>query len=151
VATELQATIACTCGRAVTARAKDAGGSIACSCGKLVAVPRLSELRTLAGADAFTTNPAEAIRKLQNEGLNPAGHNCLGCGSPPAVEYRCVAVCEKSYLHKNDVSDDSDLLTQIFTSLLLLRTLGIALLTRRKTIEMERRGHDIQVSFTLPL
>src|SRR3954449_9046146 len=74
---DLLATLSCSCGRSVFARARDAGGRISCECGNNIAVPNLSQLRILAGADAFVTNPAELIRKLQAEGKNPAGDSCL--------------------------------------------------------------------------
>ena len=98
--TELQVSLSCSCGRSVIARAKDAGGAVSCACGKLVAVPRLSELRTLSARDAYVTNPVEAIRKLQSEGANPAGERCLLCGSNAAVFYECHAICESSYIEE---------------------------------------------------
>jgi hypothetical protein len=150
---ELRVSLSCSCGRWVIARAKDAGGSVACVCGKQVAVPRLSELRTLAGADAFVTNPAEAIRKLQSEGINPAGERCLLCGSNAAVLYECQAVCESSYMKKSS-SDDSYSLPQIFLSILFLpRIFFIPLMMLRKNDAEpdERRGHDVAVTFTLPV
>ena len=47
-------------------------------------MPRLSELRTLAGADAYVTNPAEAIRKLQSQGsTRPASGACCAARRRP--------------------------------------------------------------------
>ena len=150
---ELRISLSCSCGRSVIARSKDAGGSVACVCGKQIAVPRLSELRRLAGADAFVTNPAEAIRKLQSEGVNPAGERCLLCGSNAAVFYECHAVCESSYVKKSS-SDNLYSLPKLFLSILFLpRILFIPLMMLRdKDNEpSERRGHDVAVTFTLPV
>src|SRR5262245_5627582 len=90
----------CSCGGNVTARIKDAGGAIPCSCGKLVTVPKLSELRTLAGGDPFVTNPVEAIRKLQRQGIDPTNGKCVACGSLATATYQCHASCEASHLKK---------------------------------------------------
>jgi hypothetical protein len=150
---ELQVSLSCGCGRLVIARAKDAGGAVSCACGKLVAVPRLSELRTRSGADAYVTNPVEAIRKLQSEGVNPAGERCLLCGSNTAVFYPCHAVCESSYVKKNS-SEDSYSLPQIFLSILFLPRIffiPLMMLRSRDNEPSERRGHDIAVTFTLPV
>jgi hypothetical protein len=148
---ELQVTLNCTCGRSVAARAKDAGGSISCICGKQVAVPRLSQLRTLAGADAFVTNPAERIRKLQSEGVNPAGDRCLLCGSNAAVFYECQAVCESSYVEKSHADKANSFPRVLLSMLFLPLLLNFFLMGRKESAVCEQRGHDIAVSFTLPV
>ena len=149
---ELQVTLSCGCGRSVVARAKDAGGSVPCACGKPVAVPRLSELRSLAGSDAFVTNPAEAIRKQQAQGIRPAGDRCLLCGSMSPVFYACHALCESSHLKRGD-ADSSDnfgiLLFRILFIPVLINAIYMSL--RKKPSESEVRGHDIEVEFALPV
>jgi hypothetical protein len=148
---EHQVALSCSCGRSVVARAKDAGGSISCTCGRQVTVPRLSELRTLAGADAFVTNPAEAIRKLQSEGVNPAGDRCLLCGSNAAVIYECHAVCESSYVEKSDADRAKSFPRMLLSMLFLPLLINFFLSERKESAVCEQRGHDIAVSFTLPV
>lgn len=149
---ELQVPLSCGCGRSVVARAKDAGGEVSCTCGRQVAVPRLSELRTLAGADAYVTNPAEAIRKLQSQGINPAGNRCLLCGATSPTLYACHAVCESS-LVKTSSSDDGFSFSKLLSIFLLPKLFFILYLMLRKneSQEPERRGHDVAVDFTLPV
>ena len=149
---ELQATLSCGCGRSVVARAKDAGGTVPCTCGKQVAVPRLSQLRTLAGADAYTTNPAEAIRKLQSQGIRPAGDRCLLCGATSPAIYSCHAVCESSHV-KTSSSEGGYSVPKLLGLLVLPKLLFfLYLLFRKESVEgPERRGHDVAVDFTLPV
>jgi hypothetical protein len=148
---DLLATLSCSCGRSVFARARDAGGRISCECGNNIAVPNLSQLRILAGADAFVTNPAELIRKLQAEGKNPAGKSCLNCGSASPQFYDCHAVCESSHIKAGTTKEAGDiprLLSLLFLPKLIL---FLMLAVRRKPQESEIRGHDIEVSFKIPI
>ena len=149
--TELQVSLPCVCGRNVTARTKDAGGSIRCTCGNVVSVPRLSELRTLIGADPYITNPVEEIRKLQAQGNDPAGKTCLICGSAAPVLYKCRAECESSHV-KRTGGDDSYGFARILLFLFLPVLLALAIISRRRDREtFDRLGHDVEVSFNLPV
>jgi hypothetical protein len=144
---ELQVTLPCTCGRSPVARAKDAGGSINCACGNSVAVPKLSELRLLAGADAFITNPAEAIRKAQLAGTEPAGDRCLVCGSADTMFFQCHAVCEQSHAKKTSSYKSFE----IFRWLILPLIANIILAFKKEDETIDRQGHDIDVAFRLPV
>ena len=148
---ELQAKVPCVCGGSVTARAKDAGGSVKCTCGKLVSIPNLSKLRAMTGADPFVTNPAEAIRKLQLQGIEPAGDICVLCGSSAPILYACHAVCESSHL-KRIPAADSPSIPRLLTLLFLPHLITWCMLCFRRSepAETERRGHDISISFNLP-
>jgi hypothetical protein len=116
-----------------------------------VKVPRLSELRKLAGCDAFVTNPAEAIRKMQASGVDPAGERCLLCCSTAAEFYGCDAVCESSHVKRP--SSNYDPVNTVLTLISWRRKLSylFSLFSEQVDEEPERRGHDIQVSFTLPV
>jgi hypothetical protein len=143
---ELMVGLTCGCGRMIFARRTDAGGVIACECGRAVPVPRLSRLRELAGADAYVTNPAEAIRKAQSEGHDPAGDHCLLCGSATPLFYTCNAICERSHMARSP--DDSSSLVQWF---FLPWFLNLLLYSRRGEVQADRRGHDVEVNFKLPV
>jgi len=150
-ANELQVDLKCLCGGAVTARARDAGGSLQCSCGRSVAVPNLSKLRTLAGTDAYVTNPAEAICKAQREGNDPAGDKCLMCGSSAAVFYKCRAICESSHV-KHGTGKESGDIPRLMSLLFLPKLIAFLLLWKwNQPREPEVRGHDVEVSLTLPV
>jgi hypothetical protein len=143
---KLEFSLTCGCGRTIIARAKDAGGSLACPCGGQMAVPKLSELRTMAGYHAYTTNPAEAIRRAQSQGIDPAGDSCVLCGSPTPVLYTCHAVCESSHVKKG-ASDANDFLKWLLLPLIL----NLLDLLRPKETQSDRQGHDVEVTFTLPV
>jgi hypothetical protein len=149
---ELKATVPCVCGGSVLVGAKDAGGSVKCACGKLVPIPNLSTLRAMTGADPFVTNPAEAIRKLQLQGIDPAGDKCVLCGSSAPVFYACHAVCESSHL-KTSSGADSPSIPRLLTLLFLPHLITWLVLCFRgsEPMQAERRGHDISISFTLPV
>jgi hypothetical protein len=149
---ELQAKVPCVCGGSVIVRAKDAGGIAKCACGKLVSVPNLSKLREMTGAEPFVTNPAEAIRKLHLQGIDPAGDKCVLCGSSVPVAYDCHAVCESSHL-KSSADAESPSIPRLLTLLFLphLITWFMLCFRRSEPMEAERRGHDISISFNLPV
>jgi hypothetical protein len=109
-------------------------------------VPNLSKLRTLAGADAYVTNPVEAIRKAQQSGNDPAGDKCLHCGSASPVKYHCTAVCERSHVKRASADPPS-----MLHWLLLPVVVNILLWFRSDDDYADRQGHDIEVTFTLPV
>jgi hypothetical protein len=143
---ELRVKLSCSCGRSIIATAKDAGTTLNCTCGGEVQVPRLSQLRTMAGGDAFVTNPVDAIRKAQRSGNDPAGNQCLLCGCSTPVLYPCRAVCEQSHV-KHSADDPNYLLRWLFLPWFLNALMSL----RPRYFDADRRGHDVEVSFTLPL
>lgn len=147
---DLQISLPCECGGQVTARAPDAGGAIACACGRQVSVPRLSELRTRAGRDAYATNPVEAIRKAQHQGADPAGDVCVICRATAPVYYTCHAICESSHVYRRDTEASIDI-PRMLGYLFLPRLLAYAFWRPREPGQCERRGHDVEVTFRLPV
>lgn len=143
---ELQVNLPCTCGATLIARAADAGSAIPCKCGRTVAVPNLSKLRTLAGVEAYVTNPVEAIVKAQLDGADPAGDKCLHCGSTTPVFYRCTAVCEQSHTQRASSEPPG-----FWHWLLLPVVVNLLLWSRGKETYADRQGHDVEVEFMLPL
>jgi hypothetical protein len=148
---ELQTTLSCECGRSVVARATDAAGAVVCECGRSVAVPALSKLRALAGADAFVTNPAEAIRKLQAQGINPAGERCLLCGSTSPRLYVCCAICESSYVNRMDSAGANSVPGILLALMSFPHFLHMIFEARQAPSPPQVHGHDVEVSFTLPV
>jgi hypothetical protein len=142
---ELQVNLPCTCGMTVVARAADAGGAISCKCGHSVAVPNLSKLRTLAGGEAYVTNPVEAIRKAQRDGHSPARGKCLSCGSASSAVYLCTALCEESHVKQTKE------LHYVLRWLLLPWIFNIFLWYRGDDAYGDRQGHDVEVAFDLPV
>ena len=146
----IEATLPCECGGSVIAHAADAGSTVACRCGRAVPVPKLSQLRTMVGKEAFVTNPVEAIRKAQREGQSPAGHKCLLCGANSPTIYHCEAVCESSHL-KGDTAHKANGIFSWLAFVLMAWFAGFAFLRRSNPTELVIRGHDVSVSFDLPV
>jgi hypothetical protein len=145
--TELQVRLPCECGNKVTVRAADAGGAVLCKCGRSVAVPRLSQLRVLAGADAYVTNPVGAIRKSQQEKSDlTEPRKCVLCGAIKPNLYQCTAICEQSHVKRGDDGTSS-----IWHWLLLPLVVNILMSFHRKPAYAESRGHDVDVTFILPV
>jgi hypothetical protein len=147
---EVRVTLPCECGGSVIAQAGDAGSSVACRCGRAVRVPRLSELRTLSGQDAFVTNPVEAIRKTQREGRSPAGKTCLLCGGNSPVQYRCDATCESSHLTGGQSGAHGIVGWLAFVCMAFFLGIGF-LFSSDEESEGEVHGHDVGVAFDLPV
>ncbi len=155
---QLRVNLRCDCGRSVAARSLDAGSRLPCSCGKLVDVPLLSKLRQLAGKDTYITNPAEAIRKMLQDGASPAGRDCVVCGASSAVPYACCAACESRQLKGGSGREDNDIVRPLLAVLnwvlfgWVIAIVGHTLISRRRgPAETETVGHEVQVEFPLPV
>jgi hypothetical protein len=155
---EIYATLTCECGKEHLAKAADAGTLISCACGRSITVPTLSKLRLLAGKDAYVTNPAEAIRKMQYDGVSPAGDRCITCGAGTPVEYTCHAMCESPRLKHAPVGEPHSLVPPFLriAGIILfgwaIVLFGHLLLSRRKRpTENETIGHEVYVTFPLPV
>ncbi len=147
---EIQVELPCVCGGSVVARGKDAGGSVRCRCGRSVAVPKLSQLRALSGGDPYVTNPAEAIRKAQRNGTDPAGNKCVLCGSSAPVFYKCHAVCETMYV-KPVQDDSSDDVVGAAVEYFIVGPLYRMLFRRSGSQDAQVLGHDVEVTLSLPV
>jgi hypothetical protein len=146
----IEVDLPCECGDSVVVHAADAGSSVACRCGRAVAVPTLSKLRTMVSKDAFVTNPVEAIRKARREGHSPVGNKCLLCGANSPTIYLCDAVCESSHL-KGDTAHKANGIFSWLAFDLMASFAGFAFLRRSNPTELVIRGHDVSVSFDLPV
>jgi hypothetical protein len=154
----LRTTLLCDCGNSNAVSAMEAGTLINCPCGKSITVPSLSKLRQLAGQDAFVTNPADAIRKIQRDGGNPAGDRCVLCGSDSPQFYECHALCESPQLKHAQDAEASDIPRQmlgvanyILLGPILWLLAAFAFARRPADSGNEVVGHEVQVAFTLPI
>lgn len=103
----------------------------------------------LSGKDAYVTNPIEAIRKLQRNGQSPAGNHCLLCGSRSPAIYRCDAACETT--HVKHGSTDSNAIPQLLSFLFFGWIIGTLIASRAGARDTEVHGHDVGVTFDLPV
>jgi len=90
--------VQCDCGQRLGVTSAMAGAQAVCGCGRAVPVPRLSELRRMAGQAAYTTNAVEAARALVSDGHVPGGGLCSACGLPTTQTARFDVVCERTCL-----------------------------------------------------
>jgi hypothetical protein len=146
---ELRVSLTCDCGRPFSVGSGDAGNLLNCDCGRSISVPSLSKLRSLVGKDAYVTNPAETIRKIQSAGGNPAGERCVLCGSPSPVFYACYALCEATQLKRADDEPNEMIFSVI--KYFVFGPLAWLPVWRRGSKGAEVVGHEVQVTFTLPV
>jgi hypothetical protein len=146
------AQLTCDCGAEIDGHQGNAGSNVDCRCGKSVAVPKLSELRKLAGKSAYATNPADMVRELASNGTNPGSANCLECGASGGDLYRCEVVCEQSYANKAPANEGYGFIHRTASVLMLLFLPFSIWFSKRQNAdqkEAEIRGHDISVTFPI--
>lgn len=135
--------IDCECGRTITVRASDAGAEKKCLCGRTNRVPKLSELRQIAGEAAFTVGAVDRIRALQQIGKIPFGE-CMLCGNPTKAAVECEIVCEAPWVKKRSI------LFWIFACM----TLGFvvaAFVKRKEESDEEVHGKDTVIRIPISL
>lgn len=144
--------LTCDCGRPLQVTARQAGDSVSCECGGQLEVPKLSQLRLLAGQGAFETNSIDRINRLKQIGELPRGTICLECGRRGDEIGELIVQCEKSYKVEADCKNDMQSLLRIFFGLLVPFDMLMLLLRRQPTHEVDREyGHDRSVIVPLPL
>lgn len=94
-------TVNCDCGKPISVTSASAGSSITCECGAEVKVPGLSQLRRQAGQEAYASNPIDLILLAHQDGREPAGLECLKCGSPAANIVDLKILCERVEMDYN--------------------------------------------------
>ena len=73
--------IDCPCGHYQMVRETAAGATLACACGKTLQVPKLSELRKIAGLTNDGMSPEATIQFLLIGNKLPVGNQCAHCGA----------------------------------------------------------------------
>jgi hypothetical protein len=93
--------LTCSCGHQLKVHASAAGTEIVCECGAQVRVPRLSELRTMAGRGAYETGTVDVIRRMLLEGSLPCGELCAVSGKPTQDAMDLSVHCERVQAEKD--------------------------------------------------
>ena len=86
--------VRCSCGEDLPVATSAAGRDVACHCGQTVKVPRLSELRRLAGQPAFEVRARDRVRQLLLDGGLPPDPICRITQRPTADMVYVTVVCE---------------------------------------------------------
>ena len=135
--------VTCECGAFQQVGSGQAGSVIACDCGKQISVPRLAELRSMAGEDPYAINAVQAIRRAFNTDELPSS-DCACCGGPARVLVRCRVVCERSFRVKQSEEPEWG-----FGSFLLSLVSPLWISGSRK--QTESRGRDTEALLVLSL
>jgi hypothetical protein len=141
--------IDCACGNRIEVVAAAAGTAVWCHCGREVDVPRLSELRRMAGQEAFLTNAVERTRAKLADGYLPGDGRCAVCGAEAKVMRRFDIVCEKTISVANN-------LNQGFVTMAFWLFFGWAGLLRAcirgtRSHSTELRGRDVWIRVPLAM
>lgn len=86
------------CGHEYPFMSANAGEMIPCVCGKQLKIPKLSELRRLAGQPTEFINIADELRKLYLDKQLPPDPQCMFCQVKTANTLQCWVECERAQL-----------------------------------------------------
>lgn len=89
--------IPCECGKSLEVASTQAGTEIPCACGRLVNVPRLSQLRQMAGRGAYEAGTLDTINRMIRDGELPSGDTCVISGLPTSDSYTLCVQCESKW------------------------------------------------------
>jgi hypothetical protein len=89
--------IDCSCGKAITVTAAQAGTEVRCDCGQVNAVPLLSELRRSAGQSKYNLGITDRIRQQVADGALPAEDACARCGVQTSDALQLLVECERTW------------------------------------------------------
>jgi hypothetical protein len=129
----------CECGADVAVRASQAGGVVNCRCSRVVAVPRLSQLRTAAGQAAHETNIRDSIARMIGEQVLPWGQCCAVTEMPTQDVMWFDIHCETSYTRGGRVN-------WFLAVWSLLLPGGLFAMVLRAREQAENLGRDIVIS-----
>lgn len=138
----------CPCGRYVQVTAGQAGTNVRCECGTTLPVPKLADLRRLAGKDPYATNPAERIAKMERAGQLVLPDQCVACYMRTEGVLECIAVCEKKH---TEVQADTSLASRLFMILSPVLYLLVKLFVPPADSEIKIHGHEVQAMLRLRL
>jgi len=130
------------------ASATQAGAQLLCLCGQEVDVPRLSDLRQAAGAQAYETSIIEVISRMARENALPITDQCAVCLQPTKDYVELHVQCESQWIqHSGAGRRLFALLATLVLPFWFLWWLIADSLMREKHVE---RGHDRSVRVQLP-
>jgi hypothetical protein len=86
--------VRCPCGQDLPVATSAAGREVTCHCGQSIKVPRLSELRRLAGQPAFEVPARDRIRQLLLDGGLPPDPICRISQRPTSDVIHITVVCD---------------------------------------------------------
>ena len=90
--------IACPCGNELEVTAAQAGAQIVCACGRPVRVPRLSQLRQMAGRAAYEAGIIDTVHRMIRERELPWGNTCAISGLPTTDTYELYVECDSTWV-----------------------------------------------------
>jgi hypothetical protein len=136
--------VQCECGTTIPVSTGQAGSTVSCECGSPVSVPRLAQLRQMAGKDPYAVNAVQAIRRALNLGELP-GTDCACCHGRARRIVRCRVVCERSYRVREGGEQGGN-----FAAFLLLGVVSL-LGSWSSRSYVETRGRDTEVELAVAI
>ena len=95
--------ILCDCGKRMEVTGSQAGTDMVCSCGRTVSIPLLSQLRQMAGKDAYEAGTIDTINRMIREGELPPGDTCVISGLETSGFYNLYVHCETTWVRGGGV------------------------------------------------
>lgn len=89
--------VPCDCGKTIEVTGTQAGANVTCPCGRTVRVPLLSQLRQLAGQEAYETGTIDTINRMIRDGELPFGDTCAISGLPTSDSCNLYVRCESMW------------------------------------------------------
>jgi len=89
--------VTCSCGTSIPVQKSAAGSQIVCPCGTAVEVPRLSDLRRMAGEAAFIPSTFDRVQQMLHDMELPLGEACLLSMRPTKDVVHVRIECEMPY------------------------------------------------------
>jgi hypothetical protein len=91
----------CPCQKVIPVDISSAGSDIVCECGSKAQVPRLSQLRVMAGEGAYEAGTIDTILRMLDEGTLPWRETCAITGRPTRDVIEVYVECEKVHSSSN--------------------------------------------------
>ena len=89
----------CECGYALPIAASSAGAVVPCRCGRKVKIPKLSELKRLAGQPITFISIADQLRTMYLDKQLPPDTHCMFCQTKTAATLECWVECERAKVY----------------------------------------------------
>ena len=93
----------CECGYALPIAASSAGAFVPCRCGRQVKIPKLSELKRLAGQPTTFISIADQLRTMYLDKQLPPDTHCMFCQTKTAATLECWVECERAKVYASGI------------------------------------------------
>ena len=107
----------CECGHQLTFAATSAGTLVPCRCGRQVKIPKLSDLKRLAGQPTEFISIADQLRTMYLDKQLPPDTHCMLCQTKTASTLECWVECERAKVYASGIGPT--VVTALFVNAIL--------------------------------